>query len=155
MVIALIVAAVLAVAGVAYFATDGFGSNDSTQTQATNEDTSSSDNEQDEQEGEADDQTTLPSDFPEIVPIYQPSSVSTVNTSPSAGQTNYVVGFLTDASHEDVVDFYDQELSSNGWEIIISNDSGRFTASNNETRVVVDVTEAGDGAVFTVTAPQQ
>lgn len=150
----LIVVAVLAIGGVvAYVVTDGFDSNDTTQT--TNEKIDNEDENQQEQTSESDDQSALPSDFPETVPIYKPSSVSIVNTNPSAGQTTYVVAFSTDANYEDVVGFYEQELSSNGWEIAISNDGGRFAANNDGINVSVGVTEAGGGAIFTVTAPQQ
>lgn len=147
-VIAIIIVVVLIVGGVvAYALTTGSNGNDENETS-----TSTADNSESQQNDSAqDDEDTLPADFPGSVPIYEPSSVTAVNTS----GTNYVVGFMTDSSKADVVAFYETELENNGWSVVMSDDNGRFTAANDGMNIVADVTEAGDGAIFTVTAPQQ
>ncbi len=106
-------------------------------------------------EGQGDNAKTLPSDFPGNVPIYEPSDIKTVSTNTTAAGAQYVVGFMAEGSRQDVVEFYSEELEANGWSIMFDDGKGRFTASNGNMNIVVNVTDAGRSTIFTVTTPKK
>lgn len=144
-VISIVIAGVLIIGGVVTYALTG-GSNGNDENEASTEAVNDS-----TQDDNTTDEKALPADFPDSVPIYEPSSITTINTSGS----NYVVGLRTESGEDEVVVFYETELNSNDWSMLMSGDDGRFTAANGGMNIVVDVTEAGDGAIFTITAPKQ
>lgn len=154
--IAVVIIAALVVIGggaAAYILTDGFGvnkPNQAGQTAAT--ETASGDS----SDASSDSGETLPSDFPANVPIYQPSSIATISTNTPAAAESYVIGFMAEGSADEVAAFYQSELSTNGWTVnqAVSSDT-RFSAQNGSTIITVGVIEAGNKAVFTVTAPKE
>lgn len=98
----------------------------------------------------------MPASFPDIVPVYSPNCISTISKNTITGQVRFIIGFTTTSSQQEVVDFYLSELNSNGWEIQEqgSTDS-RWGAKNGDMYIIVNVVGAGNGAVFTITAPEE
>lgn len=126
-------------------------SEESSESQSTNAMSAS----QSEDQGD-DENNKLPGKFPSNVPLYEPNDIKNVSTNTSAGGTQYVAGFITEGTEQDVVDFYNKELDANGWSIMFDDGNGRFAASNGTMNISVNVTDAGrHSTIFTVTAPKQ
>lgn len=99
---------------------------------------------------------SLPEGFPDTVPVFSPHDIATISKSEIAGQTRFTIGFMTTGNKDEIVAYYKKELSTNGWSINkdVSSD-GRWSAKNEEMIIVVNVVKAGNGAVFTITAPKE
>jgi hypothetical protein len=74
----------------------------------------------------------LPEEFPNDVPLYQPSTV--LASSSSNNNQDFTVSLQTSDDFDTVADFYDDEIESEGWEV---DDNASFS---------------GDGQTVTITA---
>lgn len=148
-----VIVAVLAIGGsVAYFvskdSSDSTKKSDEATSIAQNNETS------DDQDSDNDDKESLPAGFPSNVPIYEPSSLSSVNEE-QAGEgadTTYIVALRTYDEGTDVKAFYDEALSSNGWQIdATQNDGMRYSAKNGEMIITVGISDVGNVTIITLT----
>jgi hypothetical protein len=92
----------------------------------------------------------LPSDFGSDLPAYPGAMIqSAIETTGGTA----VAALESDASADDIIDFYRDRLSSNGWSIESANDLGRgrlLTATKDERQVMVNAEDMDRGARFTL-----
>jgi hypothetical protein len=87
--------------------------------------------------------STLPSDFPKDVPVFQPSKI--ISTMNMGG--NSMVGFESTASSADILAFYQAQLGSKGWKGQTTTSSegtaALYTKDSRTVMVAVAPTEQG------------
>lgn len=66
---------------------------------------------------QAGDNAELPDDLPEAVPVYEPHTVNTASSYSSEDTKVWNISFSSDSPPEEINDFYESELETNGWEI--------------------------------------
>jgi hypothetical protein len=68
--------------------------------------------------------TSLPDDFPDVVPIFEPNSIMSVSSFSTGEGKSWNVTLSTNASPSEVQSFYQSEFSQNGWSVETSTDTG-------------------------------
>lgn len=92
----------------------------------------------------------LPDDFPENVPLFEPAELtSSTSISSSEDSRSWTASFVTDASRDEVVSFYEDEFSDSEWKVESTFSDGdssqtRYVNEAEQTRVNVLVQEADE-----------
>lgn len=60
-------------------------------------------------------QAELPDEFPAEVPLFEPADITASTSQQREDSAHYRVTFNTDESPDEVTDFYEEELDSDGW----------------------------------------
>jgi|AntRauTorckE6833_2_1112554.scaffolds.fasta_scaffold01632_7 hypothetical protein len=93
---------------------------------------------------------TLPEDFPEIVPLFEPASVDTSSKIGRADRGSmWIVSFTTESSVDEVYDFYIDQLDEDNWETVSTFESGdmkNLSASNETENTQVQLSLTGDNS---------
>jgi hypothetical protein len=95
-------------------------------------------------------EVSLPTDFGSDLPAY-PGSVPQSAIETTAGLA--IAALESDASADDIIDFYRDQLSGNGWSIEGVNDIGRgrlLTATKDGRRVMVNAESMDQGTRFSL-----
>ncbi|MBW2665328.1 MAG: hypothetical protein JRE13_03480 [Deltaproteobacteria bacterium] len=93
---------------------------------------------------------SLPSNFGSDLPSY-PGAVVQSAIETTGGMS--VAALESDASASDIIDFYRDQLSSNGWSVEAVNDLGRaklLAATKGERRVMINAENMDQGTRFTL-----
>lgn len=94
-------------------------------------------------------QTNLPENFPEDVPLFEPSEI----LSGLESKERIQVTFQTDASAERVSQFYQQGMSDRGWKLAgrgVSEDSGVLTFSKDSRYTQLTITPSPEGPTLVI-----
>jgi hypothetical protein len=95
-------------------------------------------------------EVSLPSEFGSDLPAY-PGAVAQSAIETTAGIA--IAALESDASADDIIDFYREQLSNNGWSIEGTSDLGRgslLTATKGERRAMVNAEDMDEGTRFTL-----
>jgi hypothetical protein len=95
-------------------------------------------------------EVSLPVDFGSDLPAY-PGAVAQSAIETTGGTA--IAALETDGSADDIIDFYRDSLSRNGWSIESVNDLGRgrlLTATKEDRRVMVNAEDIDQGTRFTL-----
>lgn len=126
------------------------------QVQTTERDTGqdpADDDAAEEKDGDADSEE-LPGWVTENFPIFPDSEISTVSDMGSAGRSTVLVGLMTKGEGQEIIDWYNQQYSQDGWTIgHTQNEGARFNAEHSDGYMaVVGVTTTSTMSVVTLTA---
>jgi hypothetical protein len=93
--------------------------------------------------------TSVPQNFPEDVPLFEPAEVLSTFESGKRVQVN----LQTDASAERVKQFYQQEMEGFGWKLTgqgMANDNGVLTFLKSERRIQIAITSDPDSPTLVI-----
>jgi hypothetical protein len=85
---------------------------------------------------------SLPTDFPDLIPIYRPNSLQDIQRSPQNSPTNVAARLSSKDSANRVVQFYRDRLAQNNWRLLLNpteSDRGTFLAQNRDLLVTVSI----------------
>jgi len=98
----------------------------------------------------------LPSDFPDDFPIFKDASLTGTVTGEQEGQSGYFATWETDASTQEVTDFYKEALDKDPWKtsgVITTGEGAMITftrADNEDFGGLVTVSSSDDKTMFVV-----
>jgi len=98
----------------------------------------------------------LPSDFPDDFPIYEGAKLTGTMTGEQEGQTGYFATWETDASTQEVTDFYKEALDKDPWKtsgVVTTGEGAMITftrADNEDFGGLVTVSSSDDKTMFVV-----
>lgn len=118
--------------------TDNNNTNDTSNTGSDNSNPNNSSSNDDQENFNALGSATLPSNFPNDIPLY-PHAKAYLTYSQDTGS---VVSMAVIANSSDVKDFYQNELTSSGWDIVANADYGTvtsFSASKDDRMLYVSL----------------
>ncbi|MFC1656780.1 hypothetical protein ACFL14_02380 [Patescibacteria group bacterium] len=136
--IVIIVVAVLVVLGVGgYFASRYFFSSwfENQTGISVDEDGDSAKIETDDGEPEVGDSLTLPSYWPDDVPIYAKDNISTVGKN---GEDDFYLSFISGSSTTEIFDWYIEEIEDDGWTVTsqLTLETGSNISAEKDTRLL-------------------
>ncbi len=98
-------------------------------------------------------QTELPDDFPQEIPVFDPAEVISSSSQTQDSVSGYSATWSTQASTQEVSDFYQRSLSENGWQTTstsTSNNRSSYVAEHDnglQLRVVISAPSDDESGV--------
>lgn len=104
--------------------------------------------------------TELADDFPESVPIYPESELSSTSRNQEADTRIWSANFLVEATPTEAFEFYENELERNSWETVSTFESGDVSTisaekSDENLTLTIGISEADGRVSINMTAGQE
>lgn len=104
--------------------------------------------------------TELADDFPASIPIYPESELANTSRTQRAEERMWMATFTSDASAEDVYEFYEDQLSGNGWETQSTFQSGDMSSigaekADENLNLNIGISDIDDQVSISVTVLQE